>query len=123
MALLAALLLAVNVIQVWFARYPVAEPMSQFLLFLGIWAFVLWEERGAAPLGLLAGAAFGLSLLVRIDNVLIAVPLGLYLLVRRAHGALTWSRARAVVLPRAAARGPRRVPRRLLVAEVPPRAS
>jgi hypothetical protein len=98
-ALVAALLLAVNVIQVWFARYPVAEPMSQFLLFLALWAFALWEERGATAFGLLAGAAFGLCLLVRIDNVLLAVPLGLYLLVRRAHRALTWSRARAVVLP------------------------
>jgi dolichyl-phosphate-mannose-protein mannosyltransferase len=98
-ALLAALLLSMNVIQVWFARYPVAEAMSQFLLFLGIWAFALWEERGTVALGVLAGAAFGLSLLVRIDNVLIAVPLGLYLLARRAHGTLTWSRARAVALP------------------------
>src|SRR4029453_13577816 len=33
-ALLAALLLCANVVQVWFARYPVAEPMSQFLIFL-----------------------------------------------------------------------------------------
>jgi hypothetical protein len=98
-ALLAALLLAINVIQVWFARYPVAEPMSQFLLFLALWAFVLWEEHGSAAFGLLAGAAFGLGLLVRLDNALVAVPLGLYLLVRRAHGALPWSRARPVVLP------------------------
>ena len=36
------------------------------------------------------------------------VPLGLYLLVRRAHGALTWSRARAVVLPVLLLAGPRR---------------
>ena len=79
-ALLGALLLAVNVVQVWFARYPVSEAFSQFLIFLGVLALAHWEERGAPPSALLAGAAFGLSLLVRIDSVLVLVPLGLYLL-------------------------------------------
>jgi hypothetical protein len=98
-ALLAGLLLAVNVLQVWFARYPVSEPMSQFLLFLGLWAFALWEEREAAAFGALAGVAFGLSLLVRIDSVLLAVPLGLFVLVRRLQGQLPWKRALPVALP------------------------
>jgi dolichyl-phosphate-mannose-protein mannosyltransferase len=96
---IAAVLLAINVIQVWFGRYPVAEPMSQFLVFLALWAFARWEERGSAMFGLLAGTALGLTLLVRIDNVLVLVPLGLYLLVRRAQGTLPWSRARTIVLP------------------------
>ncbi len=98
-ALLGALLLATNVVQVWFARYPVSEPMSQFLLFLGLLAFLLWEERGSAALGLLAGAAFGLSLLVRIDSVLVVVPLGAYVLVRRARRDLPWRRALPVLVP------------------------
>jgi hypothetical protein len=85
-ALLASVLLAINVIQVWFGRYPVSEPMSEFLLFLGLWAFAVWEERAATAMGILAGAAFGLTLLVRIDSVLVVVPLGIYLFVRRAHG-------------------------------------
>jgi len=46
-ALLGALLLAVNVLQAWFGRYPVSEPMSQFLILSGLFAFALWEERGA----------------------------------------------------------------------------
>jgi len=96
---MAAVLLSLNVIQVWFGRYPVAEPMAEFLVFLALWAFALWEERGAPMFGLLAGTALGLTLLVRIDNVLILVPLGVYLLVRRLQGALPWSRARAIVLP------------------------
>jgi hypothetical protein len=98
-ALLGALLLAVNVVQVWFARYPVSEGFSQFLLFLGLLALLHWEERGSTAFGLLAGTAFGLSLLVRIDSVLVLLPLGLYLLLRRAHGDLPWSRAAAVLLP------------------------
>jgi hypothetical protein len=98
-ALLAGLLLAVNVLQVWFARYPVSEPMSQFLLFLGLWAFALWEERDSPAFGALAGVAFGLSFLVRIDSVLLAVPLGLFVLVRRLQGQLPWKRAWPLALP------------------------
>ncbi|HLA76716.1 MAG TPA: glycosyltransferase family 39 protein, partial [Vicinamibacteria bacterium] len=98
-ALLAALWLALNAVQVWFARYPVSEPMSQFLIFLGLLAFAHWEERGSAAFGLLAGVAFGLSLLVRIDSVLIALPLVLYLLVRRAHRDLPLGKAMALLLP------------------------
>jgi hypothetical protein len=85
-ALVAATLLCLNVVQVWFARYPVSEPMSQFLLFLGLLALLAWEETGSRGLGALAGVAFGLSLLVRVDSVLILLPLGAYVFVRRARG-------------------------------------
>ena len=98
-ALLAGLLLAVNVLQVWFARYPASEPMSQFLLFFGLWAFLLWEERDSTVFGALSGIAFGLSFLVRIDNGLLAVPLGVYVLVRRLQGDLPWRHWRAVAVP------------------------
>jgi hypothetical protein len=85
-ALLGSLLLASNVVQVWFARYPVSETMSQFLIFLGLLAFLHWEERGGAAFAAIAGTALGLSLLVRIDSLLIALPVGLYLLARRPGG-------------------------------------
>jgi len=89
-AFVAALLLALNVLQVWFATYPVSEPMSQFLLFLGLLAFVCWEDTGSAAYGALAGAAMGLSLLVRIDSVLLVAPLLAYFLLRRARRDLAW---------------------------------
>lgn len=98
-ALLAALLLALNAVQVWFARYPVSEPMSQFLIFLGLLAFAHWEERGSTAFGLLAGFVLGLSLLVRIDSVLIALPLLIYLLVRRTHRDLPLRTALPLVVP------------------------
>jgi hypothetical protein len=98
-ALLAAGLLSINVIQVWFGRYPMSEPMAEFLVFLGLWAFALWEQRGSAAFGALAGAALGLTLLVRIDSVLILVPLGAYVFLRRAQGALPWARARPLAVP------------------------
>jgi hypothetical protein len=101
-ALLGGLLLATNVVQVWFARYPVSEPVSQFLIFLGLLAFAHWEESGEAAMGGLAGLALGLTFLVRIDSVLLLAPLALYLLVRRAHHDLPWRQAAALLVPLAA---------------------
>jgi hypothetical protein len=101
-AMLGAALLALNVIQVWFARFPMSEPMSQFLLFTGFLALVHWEERRATALGFLAGTAFGLSLLVRIDSALILVPIGLYVGIRRMRRDLSWREALPVLAPFAA---------------------
>jgi hypothetical protein len=98
-ALLAALLLAVNEVQVWFARYPVSEGLSQLLFFLALLAVALWEERGHAAWGALAGAALGLGLLVRIDSVLMLVPLAIYLLARHGAGDLPWRRALPLLVP------------------------
>jgi hypothetical protein len=98
-ALLAALLLGTNVVQVWFARFPVSEPLTQFLIFVGLLAFARWESRGSAAWGALAGAALGLTLLVRIDSVLIVVPLVLYFAVRLSAGDVSGRRAAAVLVP------------------------
>jgi hypothetical protein len=98
-ALLGGLLLATNAVQVWFARYPVSEPVSQCFTFLGLLAFLAWEEQGRPLWGALAGLAFGLTFLVRVDSVLLVAPLALYLLVRRAHHDLPWRRAAAVLVP------------------------
>ena len=98
-ALLGSILLGANVVQVWFARYPVSESMSQFLVFLGLLAFLHWEARKSTAFGVIAGAALGASLLVRIDSLLIAVPLGLYVLARRARGDLPWRKALPLLLP------------------------
>jgi hypothetical protein len=89
-ALLAGILLGLNVVQVWFARYPVSETMSQFLLFTGMLFVLQWEQRRSGSFGALAGVALGLSLLVRIDSALVLVPILLYVLVRRIRGDLPW---------------------------------
>ena len=91
-AVLALAVLSINALQVWFARYPTTEMLTQFLLWAGLYALVLWlqaiksEKPGSSQLvafwGLLAGMALGQLFLVRIDMYfLLAVPgvLGLWL--------------------------------------------
>jgi hypothetical protein len=101
-ALLGALLLAVNVLQAWFARYPVSEPMSQFLFLSALVAFAAWEESRIRGLGALAGVFLGTALLVRIDGVLLAACVAAWIAVRRAQGRLAWRDAAALVVPFAA---------------------
>lgn len=98
-AWLTGLLLATNVLQVWFARFPVSEMASQFLTFLGLLALRRFEAGRARAWGALAGAVFGLSLLVRIDSVLILLPLLAWMLIRAAEGRLPWRRLWAFALP------------------------
>jgi hypothetical protein len=97
--LLAALLLALNVVQVWFARYPVSESLSQFLVFLALLAFALWEDTGSAAFGAWAGVALGLSLLVRIDSVLLLAPVVLWILVRRGRAEQSWRQVMPLLVP------------------------
>jgi len=80
-AVFAALLLAVNPAQVWQARFPTAEPMTQVLL-LGGFLFLSRALAGRSVLdAVLAGAALGLALLARYDSILILVPLAAVLVV------------------------------------------
>ncbi|HZQ08964.1 MAG TPA: hypothetical protein VFD70_20455 [Anaerolineae bacterium] len=101
-ARLAFFLLVITVPQFWFARYPVAEGMTQFLLLTGMYAVLSFEpvvtnlfvsSRAnvvvtnsfvpSTSLGfpLLAGIAFGEIFLARADAILLIAPLGIYALV------------------------------------------
>lgn len=87
-ALLALAGLSVNALQVWFARYPTTETLTQFLLWGGLWALGNWvchfgriqpaTNRDARRVwALLAGTLLGQTLLARIDMIFIlAVLLG-----------------------------------------------
>ena len=77
-ALLGALGLATTVLQVWFARYPVSEGFSQFLILSGLLAHRIDSESDTRAFGWLSGALLGLTLLVRIDSVLLVLPLALW---------------------------------------------
>ena len=67
--MLALAALSVTALQVWFARYPTAEMLTQYLLWTGVWALIAWMDK-QEPRGLwaaLAGAALGQVFLTRID--------------------------------------------------------
>jgi hypothetical protein len=72
-AVLALYGLSFNALQIWFARYPTTETLTQFLLWAGLWAAAGW--LGNRPprrfWALLAGLALGQIFLVRIDMLFI----------------------------------------------------
>lgn len=88
-ARLSCFLLVVSVPQFWFARYPVAESMTQFLVLTGMYALLLLKSPSAPTVtgrrdlssAVLASLAFGELFLVRSDSILFLVPLVLYALV------------------------------------------
>jgi hypothetical protein len=79
-ALGATLALAVNFVQVYFARDAYSEIIAQFFLFGGL--FVLWDARAAwdRRRGLLAGLLLGTTCMARIDSFVYLIPLSAYVL-------------------------------------------
>lgn len=76
-ALLALAGLTTNALQLWFARYPTTEMLTQYLIWTGLWAFIGWlrDEPPARLWAALAGLAWGAVFLVRIDTYfLLAFP-------------------------------------------------
>lgn len=89
-AWLPALLLAVTPLQIYFARYPTAEPIAQFLVWTALWSFTAFGlERRPRPLfGLVAGLSIGSLFFARIDMIFV-------LLLPLIRGAvLLWTRRR-----------------------------
>ncbi len=68
-AALAAAFLTVTPLQIYFARYPTAEPLTQYLTWTGLWCFTYFvTQRGPRALwGIAAGLALGQVFLARID--------------------------------------------------------
>jgi hypothetical protein len=66
----AAVLLSINVLEIWFARYPNTELPSQALLFGALLAFSRTFDSGRLFFGAICGALLGLQLLLRFDGVL-----------------------------------------------------
>ncbi|MFO7634606.1 MAG: hypothetical protein R6W76_18795 [Caldilinea sp.] len=88
MALLAAALLIVTPLQLYFARYPTAEPLTQYLIWSGLWSFTRYTTSGHLRpwWGLTAGLAIGMVFLARIDALpvlLLPTAWAIYLSVAR----------------------------------------
>lgn len=76
--LLAAILLALNFTQLYFARTPFAEILTQFLLMGGVYALTTYARERSPSLALIAGLAFGQALLAKIESLIVLVPLALF---------------------------------------------
>ncbi len=92
---LAFVLLALNSVQIWFARYPTSETTAQFFIFAALYCFAKFQllaaQRNTSTAAMnnrwplvvyaaLAGVAVGQVALTRIDWFLSIGPLLLYLL-------------------------------------------
>jgi hypothetical protein len=73
--LLGAALLATSYAQVWWARHPSSEVMTQFLVLAGLWLAVRFVRDGERFSGVLAGLLLGVIMLVRVDAFLAAAAL------------------------------------------------
>ena len=74
---LALLALTISALQVWFARYPTTEMLSQFLLWAGVFCLGKWlgTRTNRGVWGVLAGLFWGALFLARIDAYFIlAIP-------------------------------------------------
>ena len=72
----AAALVAINVLQVWFARDPSAEMVSQPLIFAACLAFGYAMQGSRGFFGAVAGALVGLMMFLRYDNILTIATVG-----------------------------------------------
>lgn len=83
-AILTLIALSLSALQIWFARYPTSEALTQFLLWSGLWATSRWltGTRPPALWAFTAGSALGAVFLVRIDSIVL-LPVFSVLLVWR----------------------------------------
>jgi hypothetical protein len=80
-ATVGATLLALDAIEVWASRYPVAEILFQALLFAGFAAYLRADRLGRG----LAGFLLGATLLAKVEAALILLPIGGYALLALAR--------------------------------------
>jgi hypothetical protein len=67
----ATLLIGVNVIEIWFARYPTTEVLMQAMTFAAMLAFTRQVEHSGVFFGAAAGLLAGSLLLLRYDAILV----------------------------------------------------
>lgn len=96
----AGVLLALNVIETWFGRYPNTEVVMQLFLFAGMLAITRWQSDGIRFFAPLSGALLGLMIFLRIDALLPVVAItGGVLLATTVGQRGSWSFFAALALP------------------------
>src|SRR6185503_6247576 len=72
----AVLLLALNLVEVWFGRYPNAEMLMQTLLFGGLLALARSHQDDDPFFGWVAGLLMGLLIFLRFDTFMAIAAMG-----------------------------------------------
>ena len=73
--LLSGLFLLLTPLEIYFARYPTAEALTQFLIWGGLYALVRYQDEEAPLWGVIAGMGLGEVFLARIDALpILLVP-------------------------------------------------
>jgi hypothetical protein len=75
--LVGAALLAASYAQVWWARHPASEVMTQLFILAGLWLAVRFARAAGPVSGVIAGVLLGGAMLVRVDAFLAAAALPL----------------------------------------------
>ncbi len=70
----AGALLATSLGQAWCGRLPLSELPAQFFVLSGVWLTAWWADTDSAVPGVLAGVAFGLAALSRVDVLILVIP-------------------------------------------------
>lgn len=77
-AALACFLLVLSFAQIWYARYPFAEIMTQFFILSGFATFIHFNRTYDRYLAVISGMLFGLSFLTKFDGIFLLIPLSIY---------------------------------------------
>ena len=78
--LIGAFLLMITPLQIYFARYPTAESLTQYLTWAALFSFIMYSTEGGALWGFLSGCALGQTFLTRIDALPMLLIPGVWLL-------------------------------------------
>ncbi len=70
-ALIAAMVLALNLAQIWAMRNPYSEGATQLCVFAALWCITAASDTGGMRWGILGGLSLGACLLVRVDSPLL----------------------------------------------------
>ncbi|MFC1851073.1 hypothetical protein ACFL27_12840 [candidate division CSSED10-310 bacterium] len=78
-AMISVLLLSLNISQIWYARGPYTEILSQLVIWLSLYLIILSYRYKSDLIAFLGGLSLGLSLLIRLDNILLVPPFLIFL--------------------------------------------
>ncbi len=92
--LITLLLLSVNISQIWFARGPYTEILSQLVLWYSMYIVIKAYQSKDGFLGFISGLSIGSCILIRLDNLLFWPAIAIFLILiylQREGRSLLWA--------------------------------